>query len=290
MNQPAIVATDLERSFGDERVLRGASLTVDPGELLAVLGPNGVGKSVLFSCLAGSEHPSAGTVDVFGTPASERSDTTSFLLQDALCLPRLTGRQNIRFYSQLHPAFVDNWHRYAEALGLIDDLDKPVNEYSGGMKRKLELVIALSIDVPLYILDEPTAALDLPTIQEVHALLREKQDEGKTIVFSSHQPMDADIADRLAFVADGRVVATGVADELFNAVPAVVEANLGDAELLAGHVLGGEVFRGNGTIRGFASEETALESLPEGLTVVSPTYTDLFNYYTNQVAKQPTDD
>lgn len=282
MSQPAIVASNLEKSFDGEVVLRGASLTVERGELLAVLGPNGVGKSVLFSCLAGSERPSAGAVEVFGTPPTERPGTTSFLLQDALCLPRLSGRENVRFYSRLHPSFTDDWREYADALGLSDDLEKPVKDYSGGMKRKLELVIALSIDVPIYLLDEPTAALDLPTIREVHALLREKQAAGKTIVLSSHQPMDADIADRLAFVADGRVVETGVADDLFDAVPPVFEATLGDAGLLAEHV--GDVFRGDGTVRGFATPETGLESaLPDGLTVVSPTYTDLFNYYTNRI-------
>jgi len=139
------------------------------------MGANGVGKSVLLSCLAGGERPSAGSVDVFGEPATTRADTTSFLLQDALALEKLTGRETIHFYRRLHPAFTDDWRTHVERLGLADDLDKSVADYSGGMVRKLEFTIAASIDVPLYLFDEPTAALDLATIPAVHELFREKQ-------------------------------------------------------------------------------------------------------------------
>ncbi|WP_345782510.1 ABC transporter ATP-binding protein [Halostagnicola sp. A-GB9-2] len=292
MSQPSVLAEGVEKSFGDERVLEGVDLAVESGELLAVLGPNGVGKSVLFSCLAGSQHPSAGSIEVLGEDPTARSDTTSFLLQDALCVDRLTGRENLRFYEQLHPNFTDDWREYVELLEIDADLEKPVEDYSGGMVRKLELAIALSIDVPIYLLDEPTAALDLSMIQVVHGLIREKQADGKTIIVSSHRPMDADIADRIAFVADGRVVTTGTPDTLFDSVPQVVETTLSNSEQLASVVVGGEVFQGNGTIRGFLpaddqqpeSETNAALESNQALEVVDPTYTDLFNYYTNSAS------
>ncbi|GAB7018119.1 ABC transporter ATP-binding protein [Halostagnicola bangensis] len=292
MSQPSVLAKSVEKSFGDERVLEGIDLAVESGELLAVLGPNGVGKSVLFSCLAGSQHPSAGSIEVLGEDPTARSDTTSFLLQDALCVDRLTGRENLRFYEQLHPNFTDDWREYVELLEIDADLEKPVEDYSGGMVRKLELAIALSIDVPIYLLDEPTAALDLSMIQVVHGLIREKQADGKTIIVSSHRPMDADIADRIAFVADGRVVTTGTPDTLFDSVPQVVETTLSNSEQLASVVVGGEVFQGNGTIRGFLpaddqqpeSETNAALESNQALEVVDPTYTDLFNYYTNSAS------
>ncbi len=282
MKQPCIEATDLEKSFDDELVLKGVNLSVRTGELLAVMGPNGVGKSVLFSCLAGSEIPTHGSITVLDEPATDRSVTTSFLLQDALCLERLTGQENIRFYSQLHPMFTDDWQEYVEVLGLVDDLDKRVEQYSGGMKRKLELTIALSIDVPIYLLDEPTAALDLTVIQEVHRLLREKQDEGKTIVISSHSPMDADIADRIAFVADGRVVAMGEPDELFDAVPPVLETTGTNADALTGMAVGGQLFPSDGGVRAFSPPDEPIPTADmEAVTRLDrPTYTDLFNYYT----------
>ncbi len=296
VSQPSVLARGLEKSFGDERVLEGVDLTVESGELLAVLGPNGVGKSVLFSCLAGSQKPSAGSIEVLGEDPIARSDTTSFLLQDALCVDQLTGRENLRFYEQLHPKFTDGWREYVDVLEIEADLEKPVEDYSGGMVRKLELAIALSIDVPLYLLDEPTAALDLSMIQVVHGLIREKQADGKTVTVSSHRPMDADIADRIAFVADGRVVTTGGPEALFEAVPSVVETTLSNSEQLASVVAGGEVFQGNGTIRGFLpsdgpsddqqpeSETNAALESNQALEVVDPTYTDLFNYYTNSAS------
>lgn len=287
MSHSCIELADLEKSFGEEDVLHGVDLSVEFGELLAVMGPNGVGKSVLFSCLAGSQHPSGGTVSVLGSDPTERSDTTSFLLQDALCSKRLTGRENLRFYEQLHPNVTGEWREYVDALGLEDDLDKRVEDYSGGMTRKLELAIALSIDVPIYLLDEPTAALDLSMIQVVHGLLREKQEAGRTIVISSHLPMDADLADRIAFVADGRVVATGTPEALFDAVPPVVEATLTNAHALADVALEGEVFPGEGGVRAFLPAGAAIEDLETDVDdrgavsrVERTTYTDLFNYYT----------
>ncbi len=289
MSQTCIEATNLGKSFDDELVLDDVNLSVRSGELLAVMGPNGVGKSVLFSCLAGSEHPTHGSVTVFGEPATDRSDTTSFLLQDALCLERLTGRENIQFYSQLHPMFTSEWREYVEVFGLTDDLEKRVEHYSGGMKRKLELTITLSIDAPIYLFDEPTAALDLTVIQEVHRLLREKQAEGKTVVVSSHSPMDADIADRIAFVADGRVVVTGEPDELFDAVPPVLETTVTNADSLTRVAVGGQLFPSDGGVRAFVSPDESVSTAEmEAVTRLEQlTYTDLFNYYTADLPATP---
>lgn len=297
MTDPIATVTDVSKSFGDEAVLEGVDLTVADGELLVLMGPNGVGKSVLLSCLAGSERPSAGSVEVRREPATARADTTSFLLQDALALEKLTGRETVDFYRRLHPKFTDDWRDYVERFGLTDDLDKPVADYSGGMGRKLELAIAASIDVPLYLFDEPTTALDLSTIPTVHELFREKRDAGKTIVVASHRPMNADVADRIAFLADGRIVATGTPEELLASVPPVLETGAANAGALT-PVVDGEPFAVAGNVRGFVPEqyedaiaedvEPVLDELAntaeidhEALAIVDPTYIDLFTYYTN---------
>ncbi|WP_226040217.1 ABC transporter ATP-binding protein [Natrinema sp. DC36] len=297
VTDPVATVDGVRKSFGEEGVLEDVDLTVEDGELLVLMGPNGVGKSVLLSCLAGSERPSAGSIDVFGEPAAARADTTSFLLQDALALEKLTGRETIHFYRRLHPAFTDDWRTHVERLGLTGDLDKSVADYSGGMVRKLELAIAASIDVPLYLFDEPTAALDLATIPAVHQLFREKQAAGKTIVVASHRPMTADIADRIAFLADGRIVATGTPDELLASVPPVLETGASNASALRA-VVDGEPFAVAGNIRGFVPERyedavtgdsgRVLDELAAtsgigrtALAIAEPTYTDLFTYYTN---------
>lgn len=296
MSDAVVTATGVRKSFDEEGVLEGVDIAVEEGELLVLMGPNGVGKSVLLSCLAGSDRPSEGRVSVFDEPATERADTTSFLLQDALCHEKLTGRENVDFYDRLHPEFTDAWREYVDRFEIADDLGKSVEDYSGGMTRKLELSIAASIDVPIYLFDEPTAALDLPTIQTVHDLFREKQAAGKTLVVSSHRPMDADIADRVAFLADGRIAATGTPDELLSSLPPILETGTTNTDAI-GTVIDGDPYAVAGAVRGFLPEEGRSDAAdggnrvddvaatigvdPGDLAIVEPTYTDLFNYYTH---------
>lgn len=285
MSIPTVVASDIHKSFGEEGILTGVDLAVETGETFVLMGPNGVGKSVLLSCLAGSERPSTGTVEVLGGPATGDDGKTSFLLQDALCLDRLTGRENIRFYNQLHPDFTDEWREYVSRFGLAGDLEKRVEHYSGGMRRKLELTIALSIDAPIYILDEPTAALDLSVIQEIHSMFREKQRAGKTLIVASHLPMDAEVANRIAFLTADGIVATETPDDLFASMPPVLATADTNASVLTSIAVNGRMFESDGEVRGFLSADTHEDEATaiageHDLEIVEPTYTDLFNYWT----------
>ncbi|MGA9403191.1 ABC transporter ATP-binding protein [Haladaptatus sp.] len=283
----AIEARDIEKSFGGDSVLKSVNVDVNEGEILVLLGPNGVGKTVLLSCLAGSMHPSGGTVSVFGEPPQKASNVR-FLLQEAMGIDSLTGRENVRFYSRLHPRFTDRWEEYVERFDVVDALDKPLEDCSVGMKRKIELAITLSIDVPVYLLDEPTAGLDLSMIQALHSVVRERD---ATFVISSHLPHDADLADRLAFVNDGRVVATGTPKEMLTSLPPVVRVmGIETGSELAGHVTNERVFSDGGQTRGFVPDGTSIEEIRNRMAAESgdeddevseatPTYTDLFNYY-----------
>ena len=283
----AIEARDIEKSFGGDSVLKSVNVDVNEGEILVLLGPNGVGKTVLLSCLAGSMHPSGGTVSVFGEPPQKASNV-GFLLQEAMGIDSLTGRENVRFYSRLHPRFTDRWEEYVERFDVVDALDKPLEDCSVGMKRKIELAITLSIDVPVYLLDEPTVGLDLSMIQALHSVVRERD---ATFVISSHLPHDADLADRLAFVNDGRVVATGTPKEMLTSLPPVVRVmGIETGSELAGHVTNERVFSDGGQTRGFVPDGTSIEEIRNRMAAEScdeddevseatPTYTDLFNYY-----------
>lgn len=295
MSASVVTAENVRKRFGDDGILDGVDLDVEEGEILALMGPNGVGKSVLLSCLAGSEPLSEGTVEVCGTPEAGRNGTASFLLQEAMGIDRLSGRENLSFYSRLHPRFTDEWREYADRLDIADALEKRVEQYSGGMLRKLELAIALSIDVPVYFLDEPTAGLDLSVIQTVHAIVRELRTAGKTVIVTSHLPMDADLADRIAFLRDGKIVATDAPEELIASLPPVVRVSSTEAaSTLADHVVAGELFSDGGEVRGFLREDCEVSDIDTvvddiaGTTArtgkhraveTEPTYTDLFNYY-----------
>jgi ABC-2 type transport system ATP-binding protein len=284
MTQVVLRAQNVEKSLGGTQVLGGIDLTVDAGETVTVLGPNGVGKSVLVSCLAGGTTPSGGTVEVLGEEPARTPGTTSFLLQDALCLDGLTGRENISFYARLNPSFTDRWRELVDLFEIGDQLEDPVEHYSGGMRRKLELAIALSVDAELYVLDEPTAALDLTTVREVHHQLSELRDAGKAVLVTTHLPMDADAADRIVFLTSDGVVTSGTPEAVRAEVPPVVETSLDNAPTITDGVVDGEVFRGNGVVRGLVRpgvDADALVSHLPSARVTEPTYSDIFNYYVN---------
>ncbi|WP_135853964.1 ABC transporter ATP-binding protein [Halorussus salinus] len=284
MNESVLVAEDIAKSFGGTPVFDGIDLTVDTGEIVVLMGPNGTGKSVLVSCLAGGLVPSAGSVEIDGEPPAASPGATSFLLQDALILDRLTGRENIAFYDRLNPSFTDRWRTLVEEFGIGERLDDRVEHYSGGMRRKLELAISLSVEAPLYVLDEPTAALDLTMVSEIHHRLSTLRDRGKAVLVTTHLPMDADVADRIVFFTDDGVAAEGTPAEIKSSVPPVVETSLGNTDAIADDVIDGRVFRGDGVVRGLLAPETDPSAVADGLAdarVTEPTYADLFNYYTH---------
>ena len=294
---PAVRASDVTKSFGADGVLDGVDLEVRENEILVLLGPNGVGKTVLLECLAGSARPTSGRIDRFGTPVDgDGGESLSFLLQDTVAIETLTGRENVEFYSRMHPGFTDRWQAYLDELDLTADLDKVVKHYSAGMARKLELALTLSVDAPLYLLDEPTAGVDLSMIQRFHDAILERYRAGATFVVTSHRPLDAELADRIAFMRDGTITAIGPPGDLMAAVPPVVRVTGSDALAAAeAHVLDGRLFRTGVEARGFLDDEAALGAIrdavdtdTEGVRVEldDPTYTDLFNYYVHVEGEQ----
>lgn len=291
MSDVALRATGLRKAFGTDGVFEDVDLELRAGETLLLLGPNGVGKTVLLSCLAGSERASAGDVSVFDTPVAEDcGNSYAILLQDSMAVDTLSGSENVAFYADLHPKFTDRWERYLDALELTEDLDRRVKHYSGGMRRKLELALVLSLDVPVYLLDEPTAGVDRSMVRRFHDLIHERQRDGASMVVTSHRAMDADLADRVAFMPDGGLSAIGTPEELMDEVPTVVRVTgLDLLDVAESHVLGNRVFPLGGEARGFLPPDTSLDEFRDrlaeaghtdpALEAIEPTYTDLFNYY-----------
>lgn len=287
---PAVRARGIEKSFGSDGVLDGVDLDVRENEILVLLGPNGVGKTVLLECLAGSTTPTSGEVGLFGRPAAEDDgECLSFLLQDTMAVETLTGEENVGFYRRMHPGFTDRWGAYLDRLELTDDLDKAVEDYSAGMVRKLELSLTMSVDAPLYLLDEPTAGVDLSMIQRFHDIILDRYESGATFVITSHRPLDAELADRIAFMRDGAITAVGQPGELMRSVPPVLRVTGSSAMAAAEeYVRAGQLFRTGAAARGFIGVgatvddvREAVDTEAEGVRVErdEPTYTDLFNYH-----------
>lgn len=294
MAETIIEAKNVRKEFGsDDQILESVDLEVRDNEILVLMGENGVGKTVLLSCLAGGERLSDGQVDVFGEPATADETNVGFLLQEAMGIDGLTGRENIDFYSRIYPDLTDRWREYVEEFDITDDLDKVVKNYSAGMQRKVELSICLSMEEPVYLLDEPTAGLDLSVIQTFHSMVRDLHERGRTFVIASHLPSDAEIADRIAFLRAGRISVTGTPDELLDSLPPVVRANdRGTATKLGEYVREGELFDDGGETRGFLREDASVEAINDELgadavETVDPTYTDMFNYYVHLDETEP---
>lgn len=289
MSDVVLRTEGLRKEFGNnDRILQGADLTLYDGEILMLMGPNGVGKTVLLSCLAGSVQPSAGRIELFGTQAPSGGHAAiEFMLQDSKAIERLTGRENVAFYQDLNPTFTDRWHEYTETLGLADDLDKRVEHYSEGMKRKLEFALSMSADVPIYLLDEPTAGVDLTNVQRFHDAILERRAEGGTFVVSSHRPIDATIADRIAFIPDGTVTAVDEPNVLLGELPPVVTVSGREAmDAVEPLAVEQQLFPVGGEARAFVPAAEDIDSVydtvetAEGIVdQIDPTYTDLFNYY-----------
>jgi ABC-type multidrug transport system ATPase subunit len=201
-------ATDLTRSFGKAApVVDGVSLDVHGGEVLGLIGPNGGGKSTLLMLIAGLIRPSKGTVVVEGIPAHELalSQTGRVGLITAVpgLYPLLSGRENLQFFGGLNGLSLAETDAMSapllQELGIADQMDRRVAEYSSGMQQKVSLVRALLMKPALLLLDEPTSNLDPVSTHTIHQSVRQQADQGVAVVLATHDLHAADsICDRVA--------------------------------------------------------------------------------------------
>ncbi|WP_458189205.1 ABC transporter ATP-binding protein [Haladaptatus sp. NG-WS-4] len=204
----ALRATDVSRSFGDVAVLDGVSLTVDRGDLVAVVGPNGSGKSTLMEILAGVHGADSGTVTTTRTE-TERSRDVGYLPQQPGFREGFSARDTLQFYARfLGNASSAEVDRTLERVGLADVADRNVGSLSGGMTRLLGLGQAIIGQPAVLVLDEPESGLDPAMVERLFRVLRSLADDGTGVVVASHHlsavEMHADIVallDRGQFAA-----------------------------------------------------------------------------------------
>jgi ABC-2 type transport system ATP-binding protein len=223
MTSDAIVAEHLVKHFGDVVAVDGVSLTVPRGTVLGLLGPNGAGKTTVVRMLTTILHPDAGRgmidgVDVVEDPMRVRS-MIGLAGQYAAVDENLTGRENLIMIGRLtHQRRDLHRPRAAELLDefdLVEAADRPVKTYSGGMRRRLDLAAALVHRPPVLFLDEPTTGLDPRSRQDLWRVIEHLVENGATLLLTTQYLEEADrLADRIAVVDHGRVIAEGTATEL----------------------------------------------------------------------------
>jgi len=231
MNDPAIQVRALRKTYpGPVEAVKGIDFDVEAGEVFGLLGPNGAGKSTTIGMLTTTVSPTSGTAslggyDVVAQPLQARG-VSSVVFQEAVVDTGLTGRANLQLHADLwgvdRRAAADRIEQLSELLGVDDIVDRTVDSYSGGQRRRLEIARALISSPLVLFLDEPTVGLD-PRIRhellDAIALLR--QGEEMTIVLTTHYLDEAQrLCDRVAIMHAGQIVALDT--------PAALLARLGD--------------------------------------------------------------
>jgi ABC-2 type transport system ATP-binding protein len=223
MSDPIVLAEGLHKSFGDTHALRGLNLSVPRGTVCGVLGPNGAGKTTAVRILATLSDPDSGHARIAGydvvRDAGQVRARIGLAGQYAAVDEKLTGRSNLRMFGRLYHLSRREAHRRADELldrfSLTDAADRQVAGYSGGMRRRLDLITCLILRPEVLFLDEPTTGLDPRSRGEIWDSVRELVADGTTVLLTTQYLEEADqLADAIAIVDHGQVIATGTPDEL----------------------------------------------------------------------------
>ena len=220
--QSPIIASDLVRTFGsgeDEvRAVDGVNLEVTAGEVFGFLGPNGAGKSTTVRILTTLLKPSAGSASVAGYDIETEADAVrrsiGVALQDAAIDPLMTGTELLRLQAVLYGILRNAQHERAcellERVGLSAAGDRRVGTYSGGMRRRLDLALALIHEPSVLFLDEPTTGLDPMSRMSLWEEIRRLNNDGTTVLLTTQYLEEADqLADRVAIIDNGKIVREG---------------------------------------------------------------------------------
>ncbi len=219
----AIEAVDLVKTFGDFTAVDGVSFTVPEGSVFSMLGPNGAGKTTTVRMMTTLSRPTSGTARVAGLDVVRDADAVrrrmGLTAQSATVDELLTGRENLRLVGDLYGLDRATVRRVADELlerfSLTEAATKVVKDYSGGMRRRLDLAASLVATPPVLFLDEPTTGLDPRSRVELWGVLRDLVRDGTTLFLTTQYLDEADqLADRIVVVDHGRVIADGTPLEL----------------------------------------------------------------------------
>jgi ABC-2 type transport system ATP-binding protein len=205
----------LRKSFGNVVAVDDVSLDVPRGEVFGLLGPNGAGKTTTINMIIGQLRPDAGTImlDGAGAPASPETRRHIGVAPQALALyDEMSGEENLRFFGRLYGLrggdLKQRVDRLLEFVGLTDRRRHRVGTYSGGMKRRLNLAVALVHEPALILLDEPTAGVDPQSRNAIFDFVQTLKGEGRTVVYTTHYMEEAQrLCDRVAIMDHGRLLA-----------------------------------------------------------------------------------
>ncbi len=226
-NSLAIETQDLKKYYGEIHAVDGIDLAIPKGTLFGFLGPNGAGKTTTISILSTMLPKTSGKATVLGfdveNEANEIRKRIGVCPQDLVIYPRLTARENIQLIAQMHgiprTEYKDRTDELLGQMNLLDRANSLAKTYSGGMKRRLNVLMAVIHEPELLFLDEPTAGLDPQSRRVVWDFIKGFQKRNATIILTTHYMDEADdLSDELVFIDHGKIVKKGKPKELKNSL------------------------------------------------------------------------
>ena len=226
MADPVLACTHLRKVYGDLVAVNDVGFSIAAGETYGLLGPNGAGKTTTISMIAGLLDKDGGTAVVDGTEITTRSTAAKAAIglvpQDLAIYPDLTARENLRFFGKLYALGTDLDRRVDEVLEIIeltDRADDRTGEYSGGMKRRLNIGIGLLHEPKLLILDEPTVGVDPQSRNAILENVERLGAHGMAVLYTTHYMEEAErLCDRVGIIDGGSIIAEGTRRELVESI------------------------------------------------------------------------
>lgn len=211
----AIEVVQLSKAYGKTEVLQHIDFSMEEGQIYGMIGPSGSGKTTFIKMLVGMEKPDTGQVKLLQTamPNLDVLQQVGYMAQSDALYTTLTGMENLQFFASIFKLSKKEQQQRiaytAELVSLTEDLTKKVSAYSGGMKRRLSLAIALIQNPQILILDEPTVGIDPELRLQIWTELFQLRAQGKTILVTTHVMDEANRCDVVAMLREGHIIAQG---------------------------------------------------------------------------------
>ncbi|MGD8455403.1 MAG: ABC transporter ATP-binding protein [Anaerolineales bacterium] len=227
MENYAIQVKDLHKTFDDIQAVKGVDFNIEKGEIFSLLGPNGAGKSTTISILAGLLKPSQGEAFVMGNSVTqalnEAKKHVGFVPQDIALYEDLSARENLNFWGKMYGLRGQDLNQRVdeilEIVGLTDRQKDRVGKYSGGMKRRINIGVALLHKPDIVFMDEPTVGIDPQSRRNILDSVKVLNQQGMTVLYTTHYMEEAqELSDHIAIMDLGKVIATGTHQELVKIV------------------------------------------------------------------------